>query len=335
MRHFLINAVLVVVVTLATFFGLQAAQLLPRAASAQAASIDWLWNLELATISFLFALIIVPLTYSLIVFRRRRGETGDGEYVEGSTRLEVAWTVIPLIIVLVFAYLGAWSLGETRRVDPQALEIEVIAFQWGWEFRYPGTDVVSDQLYLPLDRQVVLRMQSRDVIHSFWVPEFRVKQDILPGRITEYRITPTLAGTYDILCAELCGTSHAYMVAKVVVVPEQEYLAWLAEQQALAANQPTEPDAATGERLARGRGCLACHSLDGTQLVGPTWKGLWGRTVELTDGSRVTADEEYIRRSILEPNAQVVKGFSPNIMPAFQLSDAEIGHLIAFIKTLK
>ena len=154
MRHFVIVAVLVLVVAALTYMGLNAAGLMPVEASAQAVSIDWLWNLEIITISFLFSLIVVPLFYSLVVFRRRKGETGDGEYIEGSTKLEVTWTIIPLFIVLGFAYLGAYSLGETRRVDPQAMEIKVTAQQFAWTFEYPDYGITTDELYLQEGKQV-------------------------------------------------------------------------------------------------------------------------------------------------------------------------------------
>ena len=161
--------------------------------------------------SFFFALIVVPIAYSLIVFRRKKGETGDGEHIEGNTKLEIAWTVLPLFVVFLFAYLGSVSLGNIRRVDSNAMVVKVTGIQWTWKFEYPDYGVISKELYLPVNKQVVLKMQSTDVIHSFWVPEFRFKQDVVPGRVTEYRVTPILVGDYKVRCAELCGTSHSYM----------------------------------------------------------------------------------------------------------------------------
>jgi cytochrome c oxidase subunit 2 len=195
MGHFLVVGILVIVMAVLTYFGLDAAGLMPVEASAQAVSIDWLWNLEIIAISFLFSLIVVPMVYSLIVFRRRKGETGDGEHMEGNSTLEIAWTVVPLFIVLAFAYLGAYSLGEIRRVDPNALVIKVKAQQFVWTFEYPEYGIISKELHLPVNKQVLLKMESADVIHSFWVPEFRIKQDVVPGRVTDYRVTPTLIGT--------------------------------------------------------------------------------------------------------------------------------------------
>ncbi len=140
-----------------------------------------------------------------------------GEHFEGNTTLEIVWTVIPLFVVLAFAYMGSYSLGEIRRVDPNAIIIKVRAQQFTWTFEYPEYGIFSKELHLPVDQQVVLKMESSDVIHSFWVPEFRVKQDVVPGRVTEYRITPTLVGNYKVRCAELCGASHAYMENPVIV----------------------------------------------------------------------------------------------------------------------
>ena len=193
MRHYVINGVLVIVVAIATYAGLIAIKLMPVEASAQSIPIDQLWNIEIAIICFLFALIMVPLVYSLIVFRRKKGDTSDGEHIEGNNTLEITWTVIPLIIVLILAYMGTYTLGDVLAVDPNALVINVTARQWSWSFTYPE-GFTSKELHLPVNRQVVLDMESTDVIHSFFVPQFRMKQDILPGRITTYRVTPDLIG---------------------------------------------------------------------------------------------------------------------------------------------
>jgi cytochrome c oxidase subunit 2 len=335
MKHFVIVGILVVVMTFVTYFGLTALGLMPVQASAQSLWVDWMWDLDLKAMSFLLALILVPLFYSLVVFRRRKGETGDAEHMEDNTKLEVTWTVLPLITVIIFAYLGAYSLGKTRTVDPDAMVINVVARQWSWQFEYPGTDVFTDKLYLPLDRQVVLHMQSTDVIHSFWVPEFRIKQDVVPGRVTEYRITPTLAGTYKVRCAELCGASHAYMETDVIVQPQADFDAWLQNETALAAQAPTTPEG-LGKRLAQRNGCQGCHSIDGSAGQGPTWLGLFGSRVTLAGGQVVTADDQYLFNSIKQPASQVVRGFTA-MNPAItaNLTDDQINALIAYIQSLK
>ena len=194
MRHFVVVGILVIVVSVLAYAGLIAVGLMPVAASAQSVPIDRLLNLEWATISFLSALILVPFTYSLVVFRRKKGDTTDATHVEGNTNLEIAWTIVPLFLVMAFAYLGAGNLAQIQRADPDAMVVKVTAQQWSWSFEYPSYGVTSTELHLPVDKQVLLQMTSRDVIHSFWVPEFRPKQDLVPGRITQLRITPTLIG---------------------------------------------------------------------------------------------------------------------------------------------
>jgi cytochrome c oxidase subunit 2 len=269
MRHFWVVGILVLVTAVLTYVGLNSVGLMPVEASLQSVSIDWLWNWEIVAISFLFSLIVVPMAYSLVVFRRRKGDTGDGEHIEGNSTLEIAWTVIPLFIVLGFAYMGAYSLGEIRRVDPNALVIKVKAQQWVWTFEYPEYGIISKELHLPVNKQVVLEMQSADVIHSFWVPEFRVKQDVVPGRVTEYRITPTLVGNYKVRCAELCGTSHAYMEGPVIVDSQVDYTAWITKQAAIAAEAAKTPEG-QGQLLTVRNGCIGCHSIDGAKMTGPT-----------------------------------------------------------------
>jgi len=333
MRHFVVVGIFVIVVSILTYVGLDAAELMPAQASAQAVSIDWLWDLQLVAMSFLFALIVVPMVYSFIVFRRRKGETGDGEHIEGNTGLEITWTVIPLVAVLGLAYLGAYSLGDISRVDPNAMVVNVRGQQFAWTFEYPEYGIVTDELHLPVNRQVVLKMESPDVIHSFWVPEFRVKQDVVPGRVTEYRITPTLIGTYKVRCAELCGSNHYSMINDVIVQSQADYDAWIAVQSELAAASQT-PEG-IGQRLTVQYGCIGCHSLDGAQLVGPTWQGLFGSERQFTDGTSAIADAAYLAESILDPNAKVVAGFQPGLMPPYTLTDEEIANIIAYLETLR
>ncbi|MDD2921828.1 MAG: cytochrome c oxidase subunit II [Anaerolineales bacterium] len=328
MRHFIIVGILVIATAALTYFGLTAVGLMPVEASVQSLAIDWLFNYEIIAISFLFALIVVPLFYSLIVFRRRKGETGEGEYFEGNTPLEIGWTVAPLIVVIAFAYMGTYSLGEVRRVDPNAMEIKVTGFQWNWRFEYPEYGVTSNELHLPVNRQVVLKMESIDVLHSFFVPEFRMKQDVVPGRVTEYRVTPSLIGDYKVRCAEMCGTSHAYMGAPVIVSSAQDFDAWIKLQ-----NAPADP-VANGQKIIATNGCLGCHTIDGAKLVGPTWKGLYGKQETLADGSTITVDDAYLAESIVNPTAKIVQGYPP-VMPPFNLKDQEIADVIAYLATLK
>jgi cytochrome c oxidase subunit II len=340
MRHIVTITALVLLSTYLTYIGLTSLGLMPVAASAQAGPIDWLFDLHVIMMAFLFSLITVIMLYSLVVFRRKPGETGDGAHIEGNTGLEIFWMVVPLIVVIIFGIIGADNLRRVQAVDPNALEVRVIGFQWSWRFEYPE-GFSSTTLYLPVNKQVLLKMESIDVLHSFWVPEFRVKQDLIPGRVTELRITPTLEGEYPLMCAEICGTSHAYMVSPVVVVSQVAYDAWVTDQVALYEAELVasegQPDAGRGERLYAELGCQACHSLTGAEGVGPTWKGLYGETNRLlADGSTVVVDEEYLHESIVTPNAKIAAGFNANAMPSYSyLRDSQIYDLIEFIKTLE
>jgi cytochrome c oxidase subunit 2 len=335
MKHFSIVGVMTVIVASLTYLLLTAGGgLFPQAASVQAGPADQMVNIQLVMISFLFGLITSAILYSVLVFRARPGDTGDGSYIKGSTRLEVMWTIVPLGTVIALSFLGAQALGEMRRVDPQALQIKVTGFQWGWTFEYPAYGIQSNELWMPVDKQSQLLLTSRDVIHSFWVPEFRTKQDALPGAnlVKELRITPNRNGEYTLMCAELCGGAHAYMNSKVHVVSQADFDAWVAKQTA----------AANADPVARGKAqaavCLGCHTVDGNKLVGPTWKGLYGSQVQLADGTTVTADDTYLYNSITDPNSQIHTGFQPGLMPATykgSLTDAQIKDIIEFIKTIK
>jgi cytochrome c oxidase subunit 2 len=335
MRHFVIVGVLVVIVTVLVTLGLEAVGLMPVQASAQAVVIDGLFAWHVRVIAFLFALIIVFILYSVVVFRRKPGDTSDGDHFEGHTGLEIAWTIVPLAIVVLFAGMGAQALADTRRAETNALLVRVVASQWSWRFEYPDFGITSTSLNLPVNRQVVLELTSSDVIHSFWVPEFRVKQDALPGAnlVKELRINPILAGEFKVRCAELCGRQHAYMEAPVVVMAQTEFEAWVAAESTLS-NDPVE----RGQKWAAQYGCQACHSVDGTVVVGPSWKGIYGNQETLADGTSITVDDAYLRESILDPTVKVVQGFAGGIMPptfGTVLTEQQIADIIEYIKSLK
>lgn len=344
MIHIVIVAVLVIVSTLALGLFLTNAPLTQVQASQQAQIVDGLMDIHWWFIAFFFSLIVVFILYSVIVFRRRKGERGDGVYMTGNHQLEIVWTIIPIGIVLWFAVIGGRTLADVERRDPQAMTVNVFAAQWNWRFEYSMTTpdgvvtaVTSDTLVLPKDRQVVLRLHSEDVIHSFFVPEFRIKQDVLPGGedfVRELRVTPNQIGTFKVRCAEICGRGHWGMQAEVQIVEATEFETWLAQQSGECDLSAQE----CGRRWVDTYGCLACHSIDGTSIIGPTWKGLFGSQVELADGTTVTADEAYIKNSILKPNAQVVAGFPQGVMPqnfADILSEDQINQIIAFISSLQ
>jgi cytochrome c oxidase subunit II len=334
MKHFLLAIGLVIVLTVILVAFFTWVPLLPEAASLQAGPIDWLFNFHFMVIAVLFSLIVGFMLYSIVVFRRRAGDDGEGDHIESNTNLEVIWTLAPLAFVIFVAYLGAVILGEVESPDPRPLNVNVIASQWSWRFEYPESLVTSNELVLPVNQQVRLRMISTDVIHSFWVPEFRVKQDILPGgenMTRELRITPSQEGDYVLRCAEMCGQLHATMLAPVVVVSEGEFDSWLEEQAAAIPDDPVE----RGRLWSQQFGCLACHSTDGTPLIGPTWQNVYMHEVALEDGRVIIADEAYLLESILNPGAKIVAGF-PNIMPDLseQLSDEQIAEIIEYIKSL-
>lgn len=337
-KHFVIVAVIIFITAVITIVGLSQVRWMAAPASTQAGSVDSLLAIELVAIGFLFALVMVFMLYSLVAFRQRKGEQEDGDHFEGNTKLEITWTVIPLITVLALAVLGARGLTAATAAKPDEMTVDVTAFSWGFTYGYPELGIeASPTLYLPVDQHVLLKLNSvdTDVIHDFWVPEFRVKQDLVPGVPTELRITPNKIGKYTVLCDELCGTGHTNMQSPVEVVSAGDFDAWAAAQQ--PSTDPVEM-ASLGAELAASQGCVACHNVTGDPGgIGPTWKGLFGSDVELGDGATVTADEAFITESIVAPLASVVAGYQP-IMPASYgevLTEQQIAYIVEYIKSLQ
>ncbi len=305
----------------------------PEVASNLASKVDAvLWFITVISLVF-FIIISFFLIYFAVRYRRRQ-ENEETPYITGSHVLETIWTIIPSFLLLViFAY--GFVVYKDMRTPPQdSLEITVTGKQWLWLFAYNTGKTTLNELYVPEGRPVKLVMKSDDVLHSFYVPAFRVKQDLVGGMYTDLWFTPTKAGTYELFCAEYCGTGHSAMLGKVIVMSPQEYEKWEKGEEEKAVS--SLPPAELGKKLYTERGCNACHSIDGSTLVGPTWKGLYGHEVDLQDGAKVTVNENYIRESILEPQAQLVKGYTPT-MPSFRgvLSDEDITGIIAYIKSLK
>jgi cytochrome c oxidase subunit 2 len=333
-KHFIVAAVLVVVVTALVILGLNAMDLIPQLASEEGAFVDQMFRAQIYVIAFVFSLIVVLMLYSVVVFRRKPGDESDGPHVTGNVPLEITWTIIPLIVVIGFGIWGAGHLNEITASSPDELVVEVTGFQFGWRFDYPEHGVSSNELYLPKGRQVFFKITSTDVIHSFWVPEFRIKQDAVPGRWTELRVTPTEVADFRIRCAEMCGYAHSAMYAPVVVVEPEDFEAWLAGQEVEAPAQDLTP-VELGSKLSTEQGCLSCHSIDGSPLVGPTWLGLYGSERQFDDGSSALADEAYLLNAILNPGERVVADY-PNIMPAAYdfLSDEELNAIVEYVKSL-
>lgn len=339
MKHLIAGFLVVIVLMVLGFLGFQVAwqqgTLLPLQASMQAIPIDNLFHLHFSAIVVLFSLIVGLLAYSIVVFRRRRGDLEDGPHSEGNQALEIAWTVIPLLFVLFLAFVSSVALAETQEAEPKALRVNVVGSQWAWRFDYPDLGIISTELILPVSKQALLTLSSTDVIHSFWVPEFRVKQDLLPGDGFErqIRITPDQEGAFKVRCAEMCGRLHYNMEAPVKVLSQVDYDAWVQSQIQPVSNDPV----VRGEQISQQFGCRACHSIDGSIVVGPSWKGLYGHEVQLEDGTTVTADDAYITESIRDPGTKIVNGFK-NLMPATigaELTDQQIADIIAYIASLK
>lgn len=352
-KHFIVAGVLVVISTFILRWLLSIIFHAPSPASAEAVPIDILANAHYWIISFLFSLIMVLMLYAAVVFKRDPEDMDDGPHVHGNTTLEIVWTIVPLILVVIFAIWGAVILFDVTRADEVDMRVGVTGKQWSWSFNYPEQGGFnSGELVLPVNQQIQLQMNTEDVIHSFWVVEFRVKQDLLPGSTETLRITPTEVGDYRVRCAEICGTSHSQMYAPVRVVDQSEFDAWVAEKLAAPKfGEMTPEERGAFWYSAEGFGCVSCHTTDGTPGAGPTWQGVIGRNEPLDDGTTVTVDAEYIRNSITHPNDQIVEGFLPNLMPQnfeeqFAAKQAEIltnegveidiiADLIAFMETLK
>lgn len=229
-RHFIVAGALVVISTFLMNWLLDVALPLPVQASEESQIIDRLIGQHLLLIAFLFSLVVVFMLYAIVIFRKREGDESEGDHFEGNTVLEIAWTVIPLVLVVIFGYIGYVDLRDVSREEENELVVNVTAFQWDWTFEYEG-GVISQELLLPVDQPAKMVMTSNDVNHAFWVPEFRVKQDLVRGHETVVRFTPVEVGDYTLRCAELCGLSHWSMRRAVRVVPADEFTAWLHTEQ--------------------------------------------------------------------------------------------------------
>jgi cytochrome c oxidase subunit 2 len=299
----------------------------PEQASSIARSVDYLYFFITAVTVFFTTVIFAVIFFFMIKYRRRSpGERPKA--IEGSLPLEVLWTAIPTLIVAVI-FVWSASLYYRNSVPPKgAMEIFVTGKQWMWKVEHPEGQREINELHVPLGRPVKLTMTSEDVIHDFFVPAFRVKKDVLPGRYTTLWFEPTKLGTFHLFCAQYCGAFHAGMIGSVIVIQPDEYDRWLA-----GGVQGESPEAA-GEKLFLQQGCGTCHLANNTGPA-PSLLGMYGQPVLLTTGETVMADDAYTRESILAPRAKIVKGYIP-IMPSFQgqLTEEQIGNLIAYIRLL-
>jgi len=301
--------------------------LFPEQASTVAGSVDALYFF-LVGLSVFFALLIFALVFYFAIKYRRRAGNEVPAVIHGSNRLEIAWTVIPFILTMIIFGWGAGLYVRNARVPEGAMDIYVVGKQWMWKLQHPEGPREINELHIPVGVPVRLIMTSEDVIHSFYVPAFRIKQDVLPGRYTSQWFQATKAGEYHLFCAEYCGTEHSGMVGKVFVMEPGEYEEWLNSR------VPSESMADAGRRLIDELACSSCHREDTTER-GPSLAGLFGKPVVLEEGRAVTVDESYLRESILRPRAKTVMGYQ-KIMPTFegQLNEEQLLQLIAYIKSI-
>jgi cytochrome c oxidase subunit 2 len=275
-------------------------------------------------------IMLAGVTAAMVFFivRYRRSRNTKPAQIEGNVTLETLWTILPTVLVLVMFYYGWAGFKVMRDVPDDAFPVEARGQMWSWNFIYPDGRVLPD-LVVPAGKPIALKLTSADVIHSFFVPAFRLKEDCMPGRENHAWFQADEPGEYNILCAEYCGDEHSRMLATVKVVPREEFDEFFGG----------EWDRPVGLELLTAKGCVTCHSIDGTQLIGPSFKGIWGKTeTVITDGQprTITVDEEYVRRSIVEPAADLVEGYQ-NLMPAqgALVDSTDIANIIAYLKELE
>jgi cytochrome c oxidase subunit 2 len=302
-------------------------RLLPDQASTGAREVDWLCIGLLIVCGFYFLVVFLPLTYFSIKYRRG-SKASRANAINGSNFIEITWTLIPTFMsVGLFAW-GAVVYFNLERPPADALQVEVVGKQWMWKLQHAEGKREINELHVPLGRAVRLTMTSQDVIHSFYVPAFRTKQDVVPGKYVTEWFKPTRLGTYHLFCAEYCGTHHSGMIGRVIVMEPNEYQKWLTTGDA------GDPVVATGRRLFTQLGCSGCHEGNGT-VRAPRLEGIFGKPVPLSDHTTIVADERYIRDSILMPQAQIAAGYE-NLMPTFtgRINEEELFQIIEYLRSL-
>jgi cytochrome c oxidase subunit II len=291
-------------------------------------------------ISFLL-LICLTVVMLYFIYKYNNKRHPKATQLKGSVSLEITWTVIPFIITMVMFYYG-WAGWKPMLKPPKdSMQITVYAQMWKWSFEY-NNGRRTDTLYVPQNVPVKLNLKSLDVIHSLYIPAFRVKQDVVPGLKDNFMwFRPEREGTFELFCSQYCGLHHSYMYTSVVVMPKDTFNHWLANATQVAASIKTAASpAASGQQIMKNIGCFACHTINGSRLVGPSFKGVWGSTVTVNTAGKkhdIVVDEDYVRRSILDPNADVVNGFNKGLMLTYKgkLTDDDINQIIAYLKTLK
>jgi len=289
-------------------------------------------------ISFFFLIgLTVVMIYFIYRYNRKRYPVAT--QIHGSTKLEIIWTVVPFLLTLVMFYYGWAGWKPMTKAPKDAMEVTVYGRMWNFSFEYENGKR-TDTLYLPKDKPVKLNLVALDVLHSFYIPAFRVKQDMVPNKENNFMwFEPQREGLFEIFCAEYCGLQHSYMYSYVKVMEESAFQSFIADTTKLAAAAIESPTA-TGKRIMQNIGCFACHSVDGTKLVGPSFKGIWGEEQVVVTGKetrKIIVDEEYIKRSIYDPNADIVEGYAKGLMVSYQgqLSEDDIASIIEYLKTVK
>ena len=302
--------------------------LFPERASTMAGRVDALYFFLLGITAFFSLLIAGLIVYYAIKYRRRTPDA-VGAPIHGGLALEVTWTVIPLFIAMILFVWGASVFFAMSRPPDETLDIYIVGKQWMWKVQHLDGQREIDELHVPVGRAVKLIMTSEDVIHSFFIPAFRVKADVIPGRYTTLWFQSTTPGRYHLFCAEYCGTKHSGMIGQIVVMEPSEYQTWL------SGGSPEGSLASTGAKLFADLACNTCHRSD-AQGRGPVLEGLFGKTVTLQSGETVAVDEAYVRESILMPSAKVAAGFQP-IMPTFQglVTEEQLLALVEYVKSLR
>src|SRR5262245_5283503 len=307
--------------------------LMPPSASSVATEMDLLY-LFIAAVSAFFVVLVAALVVVFAVRYRRRHPQEVGADIHGSLALELTWTFIPFVLAMIMFVWGADLFFRLARPPVDRMEIFVVGKQWMWKVQHPTGVREINEMHVPIDRNIRVTMGSEDVLHDYSIPAFRVKMDVVPGKLTTLWFRATVPGTYHLFCAEYCGTKHSGMIGQVIAMTPQDYEAWLSGS---GGGATAESPAELGRKLFSGDAvCFSCHLDNGTGR-GPSLLGVYGSTVELADGRKVVADDNYIRESIVNPSAKIVKGYpNPSIMPPFQgmLSEEQIMRLIAYIKRL-
>lgn len=283
---------------------------------------------------------LVSLTILMIyfIFKYNRKKNAKATQIDGSLKLELVWTIVPTILVLFMFYFG-WAGWRPMQNPPKgAREITSTARMWNFNFTYANGKTSKD-LILPVNEPVIINLISVDVNHSMYIPAFRVKEDMIPGREKQMWFRPQNVGSYDLYCSEYCGLQHSYMSATVKILSEEDFETWYADSTVSVADTEDTTPGAEGFNILRTQGCNACHSSDGSKIIGPSYKGIWGEQQIVIEGGEevmVTVDEEYIRKSIYEPNVQIVKGYKKGLMQTYEgvISEDDINKIVEYLKTL-